>query len=29
MAGRAHADWLGELGVMLKVPILIGNEPWF
>jgi hypothetical protein len=25
----AHADWLGELGVLLKVPIVIDNEPWF
>jgi hypothetical protein len=24
-----HADWLGELGVLIKAPILIDNEPWF
>jgi hypothetical protein len=28
LAGE-HADWLGELGVLLKAPILLGNEPWF
>jgi len=24
-----HADWLGELGIMLKAPLLLGNEAWF
>jgi hypothetical protein len=24
-----HADWYGELGLLLKAPIVIGNEPWF
>jgi hypothetical protein len=28
LAGE-RADWLGELGVLLKAPILLGNEPWF
>jgi hypothetical protein len=23
-----HADWVGELGLLLKGPILLGNEPW-
>jgi hypothetical protein len=24
-----HADWLGELNVLVKVPIVLGNEAWF
>ena len=23
-----HADWLGELGLLFKAPIILGNEAW-
>jgi hypothetical protein len=24
-----HPDWFGELGLMLKLPMPVSNEPWF